>query len=218
LNLLKKGLESPGKVLEFHLHLRMGTLLIEYYCRSESENLHCLIESKCKLCSHATEEKLISDNCILQESNFGRIALTPSHRYSWPSYSKSTKIVYIYCISISGALIICKKGTYVNGKHKDIDRDFVLLFTVMDETRSWLLNKNIKEYCSPNFTMPRDEAGFKAFRDSNNIHMINGYIFGNVPGLEMCVGDRVDWHLFGMGSETDLHSSMFFVYLTVKLV
>jgi hypothetical protein len=45
--------------------------------------------------------------------------------------------------------------------------------------------------------------------------MINGYIFGNVPGLEMCVGDRVDWHLFGMGSETDLHSSMYLVYLTL---
>ena len=27
LNLLKKGLESPGKVLEFHLHQRVDTLI-----------------------------------------------------------------------------------------------------------------------------------------------------------------------------------------------
>ena len=112
-----------------------------------------------------------------------------------------------YNVFIAGALIICKNGTFVNGKHKDIDKDFVLLFTVMDETRSWLLDDNIKEYCSPNFTFPQDEAEFKAFRDSNNMHVINGYIFGNLPGLDMCVGDRVDWHLFGMGSETDLHPS-----------
>ena len=76
----------------------------------------------------------------------------------------------------------------------------------MDENRSWLLEKNVKEYCGPNFTIPQDEEKFKEFRDGNNIHMINGYIFGNVPDLKMCVGDVVDWHLFGMGSETDLHS------------
>ncbi len=99
----------------------------------------------------------------------------------------------------------------MNGKHKDVDKDFVLLFTVMDETRSWFLEKNIKEYCSPNFTIPQDEDEFTAFRESNNIRMINGYIFGNVPGLDMCVGDKVDWHLFGMGSETDIHSSTCFI-------
>ena len=127
-------------------------------------------------------------------------------------------LVQIIFISfLSGALIICKKGTFVNGKHKDVDKDFVLLLTVMDETRSWLLEKNIKEYISPNFTIPQDEAEFKGFRDSNNIHMINGYIFGNVPDLEMCVGDRVDWHIFGMGSETDLHSSMCFGYVKHKM-
>ena len=33
LNLLKKGLESPGKVLEFHLHQqRVDTLLIIIFC------------------------------------------------------------------------------------------------------------------------------------------------------------------------------------------
>ena len=30
LNLLKKGLESPGKVLEFHLHQRVDTLKPNY--------------------------------------------------------------------------------------------------------------------------------------------------------------------------------------------
>ena len=30
LNLLKKGLESPGKVLEFHLHQRVGDLWLTY--------------------------------------------------------------------------------------------------------------------------------------------------------------------------------------------
>jgi manganese oxidase len=37
-------------------------------------------------------------------------------------------------------------------------------------------------------------------------HAINGYIYGNLPGLEMNEGERVRWYLFGLGSETDLHT------------
>jgi hypothetical protein len=36
---------------------------------------------------------------------------------------------------------------------------------------------------------------------------INGYIFGNLPGLEMDEGERVRWYLFGLGSERDFHTA-----------
>lgn len=38
---------------------------------------------------------------------------------------------------------------------------------------------------------------------------INGYLFGNQPGLTMCKGDKVSWHLLGLGSETDMHGIRF---------
>ncbi|RXM91053.1 Hephaestin [Acipenser ruthenus] len=38
---------------------------------------------------------------------------------------------------------------------------------------------------------------------------INGYMFGNLPGLEMCAGNSISWHLLGMGSETDVHTAFF---------
>lgn len=38
---------------------------------------------------------------------------------------------------------------------------------------------------------------------------INGYVFGNLPPLTMCVGDIVSWHLFGIGNEVDIHSAYF---------
>ena len=37
--------------------------------------------------------------------------------------------------------------------------------------------------------------------------MINGYVFGNLPGLDMTAGQRVRWYLRGMGSEVDLHTA-----------
>jgi hypothetical protein len=34
------------------------------------------------------------------------------------------------------------------------------------------------------------------------MHTINGYIFGNLAGLAMNNGERVRWHVLGMGPAT----------------
>jgi hephaestin len=65
---------------------------------------------------------------------------------------------------------------------KDVDREFVCLFMVFDE------NEPDQE----------EEVHLK--------HAINGYIFGNLPGLVMKQGEKVRWYVFSMGSEVDLHS------------
>ncbi|XP_012584921.1 PREDICTED: collagen alpha-1(I) chain-like, partial [Condylura cristata] len=39
---------------------------------------------------------------------------------------------------------------------------------------------------------------------------LNGYLFGNFPEPEMCVGESASWHLFGMGNEIDIHSIYFY--------
>jgi len=38
---------------------------------------------------------------------------------------------------------------------------------------------------------------------------INGFMYGNQPGLEMCKGSVVSWHLMGLGSEVDVHGVYF---------
>jgi hephaestin len=49
---------------------------------------------------------------------------------------------------------------------------------------------------------PDDEK----FHESNLMHSINGYVFGNLPGLTMTVGERVRWYAVGIGTEVDLHT------------
>ena len=49
--------------------------------------------------------------------------------------------------------------------------------------------------------MPDDEE----FNESK-MHSINGYVFGNLPGLNMKVGEHVRWYVIGMGTEVDLHT------------
>lgn len=38
---------------------------------------------------------------------------------------------------------------------------------------------------------------------------VNGYLFGNLPGLAMCKDDKVSWHLIGLGSHYDMHGVHF---------
>ena len=38
---------------------------------------------------------------------------------------------------------------------------------------------------------------------------INGFLFSNLPKLDMCKGDTVAWHLLGPGTETDVHGVTF---------
>lgn len=30
---------------------------------------------------------------------------------------------------------------------------------------------------------------------------INGFLYGNLPGLSMCQGRKIYWHMFGLGNE-----------------
>lgn len=44
---------------------------------------------------------------------------------------------------------------------------------------------------------------------SSLLPAINGYVYGNLPRLNVCVGRPVSWHLFGIGNEVDIHSAYF---------
>lgn len=79
-----------------------------------------------------------------------------------------------------GAIIVTAKGKALpDGRPKDVDKEFVTLFMIFDQ---------------------------KQGQPDGLFYSINGYIFGNLPGLVMKKGDRVRWYLLAMGNEIDLHT------------
>ena len=46
------------------------------------------------------------------------------------------------------------------------------------------------------------------FKESNKMHQINGFMFGDI-GIEMCSGDKVIFYALAIGTEIDLHSIYF---------
>ncbi|KAG8508338.1 Hephaestin [Galemys pyrenaicus] len=113
-----------------------------------------------------------------------------------------------------GPLVTCKRGTDPSGtldgnnppQRQDVNSDFFLLFSVVDENLSWHIDENINTYCSNPSTVNKED---EAFQESNRMHAINGFVFGNLPDLSMCAHNHVAWHLFGMGNEVDVHTAFF---------
>ncbi|NWT35268.1 HPHL1 protein, partial [Cardinalis cardinalis] len=89
---------------------------------------------------------------------------------------------------------------------KGIDREFYLLFSIFDENDSWYLSKNIEAFTGDPTKVDENDADFM---ESNKMHAVNGYLYGNLPGLTMCKNDKVSWHLIGLGSHYDMHGVHF---------
>lgn len=79
-----------------------------------------------------------------------------------------------------GPIVITAKGAArPDATPVNVDREFVLAFLIFDEDRG---------------------------KERGLMHAVNGYIFGNLPGLTMNNGERVRWYVLGMGNEVDLHT------------
>lgn len=105
-----------------------------------------------------------------------------------------------------GPLIVTRRGAAnPDGSPKDVDREFVTIFTVFDENASHYLEQNITRFTGrPDRVLLRLED--PEFQESNLMHSVNGYVYGNLPGLTMKSGERVRWYLISMGTEVDLHT------------
>lgn len=91
-----------------------------------------------------------------------------------------------------GPMIITARGqARPDGSPTDVDRELITTFQIFDENQS-------------PYTKPRPADG--EYVESNLKHSINGYLFGNLPGLDMKRGERVRWYLMAMGSEVDIHT------------
>jgi len=146
------------------------------------------------------------------------IAPGATHTYVWevpersgPGPEDPSSIIWLYHSHVNevvdtnsglvGPIIVSRQGELqADGKLKNIDREFVVLFTVFDENKSFFLDKNRAAFAAGGKT--NDES----FAESNRMHSMNGYVYGNLPGLAMREGERVRWYQLALGTEVDLHT------------
>ena len=121
----------------------------------------------------------------------------------WMYHSHVDEVADTYA-GFMGAIVVTRRGmARPDGSPKDVDRELVTMFMVSDENRSPWLDDNIRTYTTAPATVRKDDPDFV---ESNKKHAINGYVFGNLPGLDVRRGERVRWYVMGMGTEVDLHT------------
>ncbi len=160
-----------------------------------------------------------------------------THTYVWevperagPGAGDGSSVMWMYhghrdevsdtYAGLIGPLIVTAKGmANPDGSPKDVDRQFVALFMVLDENQSPYLGRNVRRFLErpPSRRGPSGRPGLgrreiaelegeEEFEESNLMHSINGYVYGNGPVFEMGKDERVRWYTMGMGTEVDLHT------------
>jgi hypothetical protein len=105
-----------------------------------------------------------------------------------------------------GPMVITARGRadVATATPADVDREIFSYFTVENENASPHLARNLAELAqAPHRVYDGDEEGFE---ESNLMHSINGFVYGNGPVPTMRVGQRVRWYTYTLGTEVDLHT------------
>jgi manganese oxidase len=168
-------------------------------------------------------------------ANKGGVPPGKTHIYAWevperagPGPNDPSSIVWLYHShadepkdvesGLVGVIIISRKGTAgPSGRPKDVDREFVNLYMLVDENTSWYLQHNIDTYTSDPKSVnkleakPADHEGnFSAFGtgfvNANFRSSINGYMYANMPLLTMKKGERVRWYMVTIGEGLNFHT------------
>jgi FtsP/CotA-like multicopper oxidase with cupredoxin domain len=122
---------------------------------------------------------------------------------AWPYHSHVNEVGDTSA-GLVGAIVIHRRGSLDERRQlpKGVDREFVKLFTVTDENKSLYLETNVQEFLG---SAPIDQED-EEFVESNLMHGINGFVYGDLPGLTMAEGEHVRWYVMSMGTEIDIHT------------
>nr|XP_021390197.2 coagulation factor VIII [Lonchura striata domestica] len=177
---------------------------------SRPYNLHAVGVSYWK----ASEGAGYEDETSQPEKEGDRVDPGKTHTYVWEiqenqgptdddsaclthSYSSNTNSVKDINSGLIGALLVCRPGTLASDENEGLQKEFVLLFAVFDEGKSWY-----SEQGSPAGAQPQAH-------NRTELHTINGYINGSLPGLTLCLKKQVHWYVIGLGSGPEVHSIFF---------
>ncbi|XP_033920207.1 coagulation factor VIII [Melopsittacus undulatus] len=177
---------------------------------SRPYNLHAVGVSYWK----ASEGAGYEDETSQPEKQGDRVDPGKTHTYVWEipqnqgptdgdssclthSYSSNTDSVKDINSGLIGALLVCRPGTLASSGNENAHQEFVMLFAVFDEGKSWYSEPSSSAAPQP---MPHNRT---------ELHTINGYINGSLPGLTLCLKKQVNWHVIGLGTGAEVHSIFF---------
>lgn len=117
----------------------------------------------------------------------------------WMYHSHTAEVGDVNAGLIGPMLITARTHARADATPDDVDRELVVGFLEFDETNSTLWRESLAQFAHPPrifkvdtvfgvLTLgPESQYGFK--------ESMNGYLYGNLPGLTVHQGERVRWYL-----------------------
>jgi hypothetical protein len=103
----------------------------------------------------------------------------------------------IGAIIVTRADAIASNASADHGVPSDVDREFILFASVLDENQSHLLNESVQ------IAGVSHNASSDRFMELNRRGSINGHMFGQVNGLWCQMYERVRWYVLTSGAGED---------------
>ncbi len=122
-------------------------------------------------------------------------------------------------LGLIGSIIVTDpKRARPDGTPADVDREFATLFMIFDESGldPFLTPAAATPVATtppsavttpPTPPLPLSWARTQELMLEGERPSINGYLYGNLRGLEMNEGERTRWYVFALGSESDFHTA-----------
>jgi hephaestin len=125
----------------------------------------------------------------------------------WMYHSHTDEVDDTYSGLVGPVIVTARGQAKPDGTPLGVDREIVSVFQVSDENQSLDMPRNLATLSAP------PAAGDEEFGESNLMHNVNGYVYGNQPlgraaddGMTVRLGQHVRWYLMAMGTEVDLHT------------
>lgn len=85
-----------------------------------------------------------------------------------------------------------------DGLRRDVSKEIVLYTDITDETSSHYIGVNLRRCHDPHVCLDLLRRKDEKFIESNKMYHINGYVYGNLPGLDVCEGSDVAIYTFSL--------------------
>ena len=165
----------------------------------------------------ASEGAMTNDGTGMEDMMDAHVQPGATYTYHWdvperagPGPNDESSVVWLYHShadevadtnsGLVGPMVITAAGkANPDGSPMDVDQEVFSYFSVMNQNESLFFDQMLTSLAK----MPdlNDE-----FEESNLMHAINGYVFGNMPMPVLTEGTKVRWYMMSLGTEVDLHT------------
>ena len=133
----------------------------------------------------------------------------------WMYHSHTDEVADVNAGLIGPMIITARGQTGADGTPEGVDRELIVAFNEVAENESHYLLDNLQTYTGrpDEVIVGKDPFGQNALitpdptvaPNPGLVATMNGFLYGNLPGLTMQVGERVRWYLMGT-TNFELHA------------